>query len=624
MARRSAATAGLGGLVVAVSLMATAPAAPADGPPLRGGRVVVLGDSITKGVRPGVRAEETFGSLAERALKVDGIDVEVVNLGIGGERTDQALKRLDSVAAVRPRVVTVMYGTNDSFVDPGSSASRISRDEFGANLRAIVAGLLLRGIEPVLMTEPRWADGAPFNGLGESPNVRLASYMEASREVAAECRVPLVDHFARWSETRAKGQDLAEWTTDGCHPNPRGHRELAQALAPALRAAFGPAPAIVPFRTELRTILEHDDGRFLWYHPRATAVPGAGGPARPEVLITLQKHLRTSDHYSGLSDLSSPDLGRTWMGPRPVAELDWVREPGGVDVAVADVTPMYHPRSGKVLAVGAQVRYSAKGEQLEDRPRSHQTAYAVFDPPSGRWTPWRRVEMPANETFHFARSACAQFVVEADGTVLVPFYVGKSADVPYRVTVVRCGFDGDALTYREHGDVLALDVARGLYEPSLIRLGDRYFLTLRNDLKGYVTSSGDGLRFRPVKPWTFDDGEDLGSYNTQQHWLAHAGGLFLVYTRRGAGNDHIPRHRAPLFIAQVDPERLHVIRATERVLVPERGAELGNFGASPITDRESWVTVAEGLWDEASRRRGAKGAIFAARVLWWEPATAPD
>jgi hypothetical protein len=386
--------------------------------------------------------------------------------------------------------------------------------------------------------------------------------------------------------------------------------------------AIGPAPPPVRFTTELRTILEHDDGQFLWYHPRATAIPAAAGDASPEVLITIQKHLRASDHYSGLSVLTTPDLGRTWAGPEPVAELDWVHEPGGVDIAVADVTPMFHPRSGKVLAVGAQVRYSPEGEQIEDRPRSHQTAYAVFDPKTRRWTSWRRVEMPADESFNFARSACAQSVVEADGSILLPFYIAKSADAPYGVTVARCAFDGDALTYREHGHVLALDVARGLYEPSLARLGDRYFLTIRNDLKGYVTASGDGLHFRPVKPWTFDDGEDLGSYNTQQHWLTHAGGLFLIYTRRGAGNDHIMRHRAPLFIAQVDPERLHVIRASERVLVPERGAELGNFGASAISDRESWVTVAEGVWDDGARRRGAKGAVFAARILWEEPA--PD
>src|SRR6185436_12067028 len=103
---------------------------------------------------------------------------------------------------------------------------------------------------------------------------------------------------------------------------------------------------------------------------------------------------------------------------------------------------------------------------------------------------------------------------------------------------------------------------------------DRFYLTLRNDQRAYVTTSRDGLHFDAIRPWTFDDGSDLGSYNTQQHWLAHSDGLFLVYTRRGANNDHIIRSRAPLFIARVDPEKLCVIRSSERILIPERGGEM--------------------------------------------------
>ena len=46
--------------------------------------------------------------------------------------------------------------------------------------------------------------------------------------------------------------------------------------------------------------------------------------------------------------------------------------------------------------------------------------------------------------------------------------------------------------------------------------------------------SKDGLQYGPIHDWTFDDGSDLGSYNTQAHWLVHSDGLFLSYTRRGA------------------------------------------------------------------------------------------
>ena len=135
----------------------------------------------------------------------------------------------------------------------------------------------------------------------------------------------------------------------------------------------------------------------------------------------------------------------------------------------------------------------------------------------------------------------------------------------------------------------------------------------------YVSVSDDGLQFAEPKPWTFDDGAELGSYNTQQHWLAHGDGLFLIYTRRGANNDHIMRHRAPLFMAQVDARTLQVIRRTEKIVVPERGAELGNFGAASISESESWITVAEGMFMKDSRERGAEGATFIARVIWAKP-----
>ena len=92
-----------------------------------------------------------------------------------------------------------------------------------------------------------------------------------------------------------------------------------------------------------------------------------------------------------------------------------------------------------------------------------------------------------------------------------------------------------------------------------------------------------------------------------------------MYTRRGLNNDHIPRHRAPLLMAQVNPQTLRVMRSTEQVLVPERGATLGNFGAARISASESWVTVAEGVWSDTAREHGAEGAVFVARVFWNEP-----
>lgn len=368
-------------------------------------------------------------------------------------------------------------------------------------------------------------------------------------------------------------------------------------------------------RIKVQTLLEHDDGESLWFHPRATMAPDGSF-----ALLTLQKHLQKSDFYSGLSVMYSTDRGVTWSGPDTQPELAWVDEGEGVVQAVCDVTPGPHRKSGKIIAIGAKVRYK-DGEQISDTPHSHEAAYAVCDPATRTWTPWRMIEVPETESkFYGVTSGCVQWIEQRDGSLLIPMYF-NAKEGSYKGTVLHCAFDGDRISYLSHGDEFSVDVERGIVEPSLTQFQGRYYLTLRNDQRGYVTVGDDGLHFAPMKPWVFDDGEDLGSYNTQQHWLTHSEELFLVYTRRGANNDHIFRHRAPLFIAQVEPERLCVIRDTEQVVIPERGATLGNFGANAVSSDESWVTVAEGIWNEEARQRGATGAVFLARIRWARPNT---
>lgn len=199
-------------------------------------RVVSLGDSITKGVRSGVKAEETFSAVVQEALNKRGQTTEVINIGIGGERTDQALKRLDKdVVGRQPAIVLIMYGTNDSYVDKGATVSRITAEQYAQNLTEIVAKLRKSKIQPILMTEPRWGDKATPNGVGEHPNVRLEQYVKVCREVAEQTKTPLVDHFQIWSDKNKAGTDIGTWTTDQCHPNPEGHRILAEAILPVLK-----------------------------------------------------------------------------------------------------------------------------------------------------------------------------------------------------------------------------------------------------------------------------------------------------------------------------------------------------------------------------------------------------
>ena len=374
----------------------------------------------------------------------------------------------------------------------------------------------------------------------------------------------------------------------------------------------------LPYEVKLDVIHQELSSDFCWFHPRIAAIPLAGSET-PIVICTLQKHLGVSDHYSGLYFMRSDDGGTTWTPPTLPKELD-SRKVDGETIAVCDVTPGWHRQSAKLLAIGTKLRYSDAGEQLLDQPRSHQCAYATYDPETGLWTEWKMLAMPDEEAKHFlVAPGCVQWLVRPDGTLLVPMYFKSRGNERYQSTVLHCRFDGTTMELMEKGDELSLEEGRGLYEPSLALFRGTYYLTLRNDARSYVTTSQDGLHFEPVQPWTFDDGLDLGSYNTQQHWLVHDQGLFLGYTRRGANNDHIARNRAPIFLAQVDPAKIRVIRATEKVLMPERGVMLGNFGAAAITPNESWVTDAEYMAEGKVHPRGANGSVFAARVKWSQP-----
>ncbi len=223
-------------LALVLQFLVLTPALRAADPPT----VVALGDSITRGERTGVKVEETFAALLGARLKQKDVAVNVVNVGIGGERTDGALSRLEKAVLARgPKVVLIMYGTNDSYVDPGRKEPRLTVAKYRENLESLVDRIRKAGGEPILMTEPRWAPGEK-NGLGESPNGLLEAYVEQCRAVAKAKKVKLVDHYAHWQKAEADGTKIREWTTDGCHPNPRGHRELTDLIFPVLLEALKP------------------------------------------------------------------------------------------------------------------------------------------------------------------------------------------------------------------------------------------------------------------------------------------------------------------------------------------------------------------------------------------------
>ena len=372
------------------------------------------------------------------------------------------------------------------------------------------------------------------------------------------------------------------------------------------------------YSVELNIPTKLFDGKRCWSHPRAGIVLKLGNKGNPRVVITMNNlDLAGSDIFRGMFGLHTDNLGKSWtepvelqtMAPR-FEMINGIKRP----VAVSDFWPKWHEKSKTLLGTGHTVVYTPDWKVRNPRPRN--TAYSVYNSETGKWADWQKLKMPDDEIFINSGAGCTQRFDLEDGTILLPIYIrpqGKNM----RVTVCRCSFEGETLKFKSHGTVLELnDETRGLGEPSLTRFKDEFLMTIRNDKKGFVTRSKDGINFEAIKPWKFDDGTDLGSYNTQQHWVTRTNGLFLVYTQRGANNDHVFRHRAPLFIAKVDPDKLCVIRESEQILVPERGARLGNFGVTDVSPSETWVTVSEWMQPDGVEKYGSDGSVFVAKIKW--------
>jgi len=356
---------------------------------------------------------------------------------------------------------------------------------------------------------------------------------------------------------------------------------------------------------------------ITWFHPRAGRLPDGS------VLMTCQD-ITGSDNFGQAHWSKTTDNGAHWSDPKPVAAFARTDIGDGYEEGVCDAVPEYHAPSGKVLLMGHNVFY--KDDRLfpgapKGWPGRH-SVYCVGDG-NGNWGPRLELEWDDPRTTGSFMCGCAQRYTLENGDVLVPLTFGPAGRTDKSVTTARYSFDGEKLAFQEAGRELRLEIKRGLLEPSITRWGDLFYLTIRaEDDRGYFATSSDGLSWSDIAPWTFDDGEALIMSTTQQRWLTHSEGLFLVYTRKTADNYNVARWRAPLFVAQMDMEKNHLIRATEQVIFPMDGdgttpgdviARMGNFHVTNVSPQQSWVTVGE-----SRPNHGWHGDTLLGRIYWEE------
>ncbi|HIE96108.1 MAG TPA: hypothetical protein EYQ63_03635 [Fuerstia sp.] len=598
--------------------------------------IVTFGDSTTA---PRGTLKVYSQILTEEAAQ-HGPAGRVINAGVGGNTTSRAKDRFDKdVLAHNPDIVVIQFGINDSAVDvwkdPPATEPRVSLDTYTKNMRHFVRTLKDRQSQVILMTPNPlcWTDklrqlyGKPPYVPADTDgfNVLLRQYAAQVRIVAAEEDVRLIDVYDQFQKFGATaGQDVAELLLDGMHPNTLGQRKVADAILTVLSQRDEHQPLIASIAKE--TLWSNRDGNSsTWFHPRVCMMPGKDG--KPIALMNLQE-IGGSDYFGPVHWSTSEDLGRTWSEPEPIAALGRDSVPGRSDdlkAGVCDVTPQYHPQTDTVISMGHVVfykgKYFARKEQLARYP------VYVTRAKDGTWSQRKILEWDDPRGGHIYTNNCGQRVNLPNGDVQMSFTFGPEA-TNRMVAGVHATFDGQQLKIKEVGEAIHNPKGRGLLEPSVTQFGSTFWMTMRaEDDRGYVSVSDDGLTWAEKKAWAWEDGTPLDMSTTQQHWLTHSDGLFLVYTRKDASNSNVLRWRSPLWLAQVDTQQRCLIKSTEQVVLPLMGdgvddpnnvAIMGNFNVTNASPYESWVTVGEWM-----PRAGYKGDVLLARIRWSKPNQLP-
>ncbi len=167
------------------------------------GVVLAFGDSLTHG--NGARPEASYPAVLEEL-----IGRRVVRAGVPGEVTARGLARLPGVLRdSAPDLLVLIHGGNDLL-------QRKSPKRIAANLRAMVQMARERGVAVVLI-------GVPNLGLILG---RSAGFYE---DLAEELEI----HFDGAALPAILKQPSLK--SDAIHPNAKGYRQLAEAVATLLR-----------------------------------------------------------------------------------------------------------------------------------------------------------------------------------------------------------------------------------------------------------------------------------------------------------------------------------------------------------------------------------------------------
>ncbi|MBF6589088.1 MAG: hypothetical protein IVW57_00985 [Ktedonobacterales bacterium] len=186
---------------------------------------VAIGASDAFGVGTDDPARQSWPTVLASQL---GSSVHLINLGIPGATTDEALRDEVPVALdARPGVVTIFLGINDVIDGIPLATSLQKMRSLLATLRATTNARIYLGNLPDLTLLPYFAhdDLAKLRG-------QILDFNGGLEALAAEEGVRLVNLYATWADQTTHPAYIS---ADGLHPSVVGAARLAQLFADAIR-----------------------------------------------------------------------------------------------------------------------------------------------------------------------------------------------------------------------------------------------------------------------------------------------------------------------------------------------------------------------------------------------------
>jgi acyl-CoA thioesterase-1 len=177
---------------------------------------MAFGDSLTAGY--GADPGQSYPDYLQRELDKLGYAYHVVNLGVSGETTSDALARVDVVIAQRPRIVILEFGGNDGLRGLPITAARANLDRVMARLQAAHIRILLAGIT----LPPNY--GQDY----------IRPFQTMYHDLAVRYHAPLIPFLLEGVFEHGLFQQ------DGIHPNAQGYAMVAQTVLRYLRPLLGP------------------------------------------------------------------------------------------------------------------------------------------------------------------------------------------------------------------------------------------------------------------------------------------------------------------------------------------------------------------------------------------------